>query len=135
MPAARPVPVPTISVSEDAAGEATPIPGGVRVTFGPGKADLNPATTDALRLQLGHTLKPTPPNGSINVQAYATGTPDDPSTPRRISLSRALAARAVLMSEGLRLHPHLPCTPWAPPAGGPTDRVDVHQVGAPPAPP
>lgn len=126
------MPAPTIPVSADAAGEATPIPGGVRVTFGPGKADLNPATADALR-GLGHTLAATA-NGSIKVQAYATGTPDDPSTPRRVSLSRALAARAVLMSEGL---PSVRIYVYAlgAPAGGPTDRVDVQQVGAPPAPP
>ena len=38
---------------------------------------------------------------SFNVVAYAAGTPDDPSTARRLSLSRALAVRSALMADGV----------------------------------
>ena len=33
--------------------------------------------------------------------AYAAGTPEDPSTARRLSLSRALAVRSALMADGV----------------------------------
>jgi outer membrane protein OmpA-like peptidoglycan-associated protein len=131
-PPARSLPAPTIPLVPDAVGEATKIPGGVRVTFAPGKADLNPATEAALR-ELGRTLA-ADPNTAVNVFAYAAGTADDPSTPRRLSLSRALAARAVLMSEGIastRIYPRA-LGNTAP--DGPPDRVDVQQPGAPPPP-
>ncbi len=38
---------------------------------------------------------------SFNVVAYAAGTPEDPSTARRLSLSRALAVRSALMADGI----------------------------------
>jgi outer membrane protein OmpA-like peptidoglycan-associated protein len=129
---ARPLPAPTIPQAPDAGGEATKIPGGVRITFGPGKADLNPATEAALR-ELGRALA-ADPNAAVNVFAYAAGTADDPSTPRRISLSRALAARAVLMSEGIASTRIYPRALGNTPSDGPPDRVDVQQPGAPPAP-
>ena len=40
-------------------------------------------------------------NTSFNVVAYAAGTPEDPSTARRLSLSRALAVRSALMADGV----------------------------------
>ncbi len=82
----------------DAEGEASPLPAGVRVTFGAGRADLNPAPRP--RCGPGATVK-ADPTLDLNVYAYAAGVPDDPSTPRRLSLSRALAVRAVLISEGV----------------------------------
>jgi outer membrane protein OmpA-like peptidoglycan-associated protein len=130
MPPARPLPAPVIPLAPDAAGDVTTIPGGVRLTFGAGKADLNPATADALHT-LGKRLAANP-NADLNVFAYATGAPDDPSTPRRLSLSRALAARAVLMSEGIpstRIYVRALGGTATP---GPADRVDVQLVGSAP---
>jgi len=38
---------------------------------------------------------------SFNVVAYAAGTPEDPSTARRLSLARALAVRSALIADGI----------------------------------
>ena len=37
----------------------------------------------------------------FTVPAFAAGVPDDPSTPRRLSLSRALAVRGILLGQGI----------------------------------
>ena len=100
----------------------------MRVTFGPGKSDLSPATVDALH-KLAQAFAPNPAI-DVNVYGYAAGAPDDPSTPRRLSLSRALAARAVLMSDNIpstRIYVHaLGSTA----SSGPQDRVDVQNSDA-----
>jgi outer membrane protein OmpA-like peptidoglycan-associated protein len=133
-PQPRPAPVQLAPVVPDAVGQATQIPGGLRVTFGPGKADLNPQT-DAALLAFAHTIA-ADPSATVNVYAYAAGTPDDPSTPRRLSLSRALAARAVLINQGIASARIYPRALGATPSDGPPDRVDVTQVGiAPPVTP
>ena len=93
-PPAPPAPAP---VAADAPGAATAIPDGLRVTFGEGRADLNPATEAALRALAHGAVADT----SFIVSAYAQGAPEDPSTPRRMSLSRALTVRAVLIAEGI----------------------------------
>ena len=70
----------------------------------------------------------------IDVVATAAGSADDPSTPRRLSLSRALAVRAVLINEGIpstRIYPRA----LGPNIGdGPPDRVDVIEHKVTPAP-
>ncbi len=133
VPLAHPPPLPPVNVVDDAPGAAKPIAGGLRVTFGTDRADLNPATVAALR-DFAHR-QAEQPQGSINIYAYATGRPEDPSTPRRLSLERALAARAVLMKEGI---PSPLIYPRAlGPTGGSTDpdRVDVTTGSpTPPAP-
>lgn len=93
---APPPPAPTPVVA-DAPGTAAPVDGGLRITFGTDRADFNPATDTALR-ELAHAAAPT---ARFAVAGYAAGIPDDPSTPRRTSLSRALAVRAVLIAEGI----------------------------------
>ena len=130
MPPARPVPAPVVPLADDAAGEASPIPGGLRVTFGAGRAELNPATAEAIRT-LGKTIA-ADPNESVNVFAYAAGSPDDPSTPRRVSLSRALAARAVLLGEGIASTRIYPRALGSTASQGPADRVDLLLAGAAP---
>jgi outer membrane protein OmpA-like peptidoglycan-associated protein len=72
---------------------------GLRVTFGSGQADLSPASAEAIK----NTVKSAPAGDStsFNVVAYAAGTPEDPSTARRLSLSRALAVRSALMADGV----------------------------------
>jgi len=130
VPMQHPPPPPPVPVADDAPGQVTTIPGGIRVTFGAGRADLNPATVTALRDVARGLKEQTTP---VNIYAYAAGTPDDPSTPRRLSLSRALAARAVLINEGIASPRIYPRALGASGAGADPDRVDV--VAGQPAPP
>jgi outer membrane protein OmpA-like peptidoglycan-associated protein len=94
----RPNP-PPVPIKADAPGTVTAIQGGTRITFGPGISSLNQATHDAL-IAAADQAKMNPAL-QISVTAWAPGTPDDPSTPRRLSLDRALAARAVLINAGI----------------------------------
>ncbi len=123
VPVARPQPAPAIPVTADAPGEAARVQGGVRATFGADRSDLNPATEDALRTFArrvkGHET------AAINVLAYAAGSANDPSTPRRLSLARALAARAVLMNEGIASTRIYVRALGMAGGDGPPDRVDV----------
>jgi outer membrane protein OmpA-like peptidoglycan-associated protein len=96
-PQATPPPPPPIS--EGATSAALTTSAGLRVTFGAGQADLSPASAEAIR-----TIVRSAPVGdttSFNVVAYAAGTSEDPSTARRLSLSRALAVRSALMADGV----------------------------------
>jgi outer membrane protein OmpA-like peptidoglycan-associated protein len=121
----RPVPPPLpATISPDAVGMASPIDGGLRLTFGADSSDLNPATAAALR-SLAHAA---PPSASFSVSAYAAGQPDDPSTPRRLSLERALAVRSVLIGEGIastRIYPKALGAAAATAADTPPDRADI----------
>ncbi len=121
VPVQRPPEPPPVVVAADAPGDASPVPGGVRVTFGSGRADLN-ATTEAAIRSFARPLRDT--GQAVNVLAYAAGSNDDPSTPRRLSLARALAARAVLINEGIasiRIYVRA----LGPNGDGPPDRVDL----------
>jgi len=122
VPVQRPPEPPPIAVAADAPGAASPEPGGVRTTFGPTRADLNPATEAAIR-SFARPLRSG--DQSINVLAYAAGGPDDPSTPRRLSLARALAARAVLINEGIASTRIYVRALGAAGGDGPPDRVDL----------
>ena len=127
VPVARPPPPTSPPVAAGAPGEPSPIPGGVRVTFGPDRADLNGATLQALR-DFARTMKGNEQE-TVNVVATAAGTADDPSTPRRLSLSRALAARSVLVNEGIastRIYVRALGTNGP---EGPADRVDLIASG------
>lgn len=127
VPAKPPAPPPPVPVVPGAAGQVTQIPNGIRITFGEGSADLNPATSAALQA-LGQAIRDKPA-ADLNIYAYATGVPDDPSTPRRLSLSRALAARQVLINEGIASTRIYPRALGATVPDGPPDRVDVVQTG------
>jgi outer membrane protein OmpA-like peptidoglycan-associated protein len=130
-PAQKLPPPPPPAVSAEAGGDASPIPGGLRVVFTEGRADLSPETDEALKKFASGA--PKFPTTSVSVAAYATATPDDPSTSRRLSLSRALAIRSVLIEKGFdsaRIYVRAlgpdkatgqPGSEHAPPA----DRVDV----------
>ncbi len=133
MPAHKPPPPPVVPVKTDAQGEAASIPDGVRVTFGPGSSDLNPATYAALKTLAATMLAH--PDAVIGITAFAPGVPDDPSTPRRVSLDRALAARAVLINAGI-VSDRIRAVASGPQGigDGPADRADVVQV-VKPAPP
>ncbi len=127
------VPPPPVAIVPDAEGIVTQINGGIRISFGAGKADLNAATEAAIRA-MARSVKDNPA-ADINLYSFAAGVPDDPSTPRRLSLSRALAVRAVLISEGIastRIYPRAlgaTVSPVVP--DGPADRVDVVLAGTP----
>ncbi len=137
VPTAAPPPIPPIPVAPDAPGTAEAVQGGLRITFGKDRSDLSPATVAAIQ-GVAEQAKSKP--GALDVTAYAAGVPDDPSTPRRLSLARALAVRSVLLHEGIEF-PRIyvramgagpapsdkaaaPGTPANPPAG-PADRVDL----------
>ncbi len=125
----RPLPPAIIPLATDAPGGTSPLPGGLRVTFGPERSDLSPATVESLR-QYAATLGRSE-NTTVTLMAYAEAVPDDPSTPRRLSLARALAARAVLMDAGIastRIYPRA----LGPATDTPADRVDVIRFPAEP---
>ncbi len=130
VPVQRPPEPPPVVVVADAPGEASTSPGGVRATFGPGRADLNTATEAAIR-NFARPLRDS--NQAINVAAYAAGSADDPSTPRRLSLARALAARAVLINEGIPSTRIYVRALGSAGGDGPADRVDL-STNAPGAP-
>ncbi len=95
-PAAPPPPPP---ISDSAASAAASTDAGLRVTFGAGQSDLSPASAAAIKSIVQSA--PAGDSTSFNVMAYAAGTPEDPSTARRLSLARALAVRSALMADGV----------------------------------
>ncbi len=130
----RPAPAPPVPVVADAPDTVSSLPGGLRVAFGAGRSDLNPAAVTALR-ELAATLK-AEPAATLDVNAWSAGTADDPSTPRRLSLARALAVRAVLISEGVA-SPRIYVRALGSDNGDPPDRAEVTRTAgaAPPAAP
>ena len=119
-------------VVADAPDTVSPLPGGLRVGFGAGRSDLNPAAVAALR-DLAAPLK-ADPAATLDVNAWSVGTTDDPSTPRRLSLARALAVRAVLISEGIA-SPRIYVRALGSDGGDPPDRAEITRTAAsaPPA--
>ena len=117
----EPAPIPPKPVAA-ALGQASAIPNGIRLSFDGDSADLNPAMDQALRA-FGHAALP----GPVELDAYATSNSADPSVPRRLSLLRALAARAILINVGMasekiyvRAH-----APTADDSQAPADRLDI----------
>ncbi len=113
-------------MSDTAVSAALPSAGGLTVTFGSGQADLSPASAQAIQ---GLVKKaPSGDSTSFNVVAYAAGTPDDPSTARRLSLSRALAVRSALMANGVGSS-RIYVRALGAPKDGEADRVDLAVMG------
>lgn len=127
-------PAPPVPVGKDAPGAATYEQGGMRVTFGVGRADMNPASVAAVQA-LAHN--PTPiAQPTYSITAFAGGNGDDPSTPRRLALDRALAIRSILMGQGIPSE-RIFVKAMGPPPPGDTvtpDRVDIAIAAPPPAP-
>jgi outer membrane protein OmpA-like peptidoglycan-associated protein len=118
------------TINADAPGAATPVPGGLRVTFGTGRADLNPTTEAAIRALVrgGANVTAASDTASFTITTFAPGTPEDPSTPRRLSLSRALTVRSVLISQGVasvRIYVRAFGPASLGFADGPPDRADI----------
>jgi len=86
-------------VAAHAASAAAPSASGLTVTFGSDQSDLS-SSSDAAIQKLARAA-PNSDTTSFNVLAYAHGDPQDPSTARRLSLSRALAIRSALMAAGV----------------------------------
>lgn len=126
-PQAKLEPPQTPPISADAGGGAEPIANGLRVLFSPSRTDLTVATEAGIKAYLGTV--PKTENTSFDVTAYAAGAPEDPSTPRRLSLSRALAIRSVLLADGIVSARIYVRALGAANAGGPSDRVDVVALG------
>ncbi len=129
-------PPPPPVVVDKAIGVVHPIDRGMRITFGPGSADLNHATEGALHAVAQAALSAT--NQPVNLLAYAPGPPEDPSTPRRLALARGLAARAVLINLGVastRIYVRTNAPSLGP--DGPADRLDaiLGPLSSPEAPP
>ena len=126
-PAPEGVPPPPPTVSETAATVAQPTQAGLRLTFAPGQSDLSPDSVTSLK-----TLAQGAPTGdtvSFNIMAYAPGSPDDPSTARRVSLSRAMAVRSALVGDGISSARIYVRALGAQYGSGPPDRVDVSVLG------
>jgi outer membrane protein OmpA-like peptidoglycan-associated protein len=121
-PAGAPPPPPP-PVSEKAATAAAPTAAGLRLTFAPEQSDLSPASIDSVK-QLTASVPPGDET-TFNVQAYAPGKPDDPSTARRVSLSRAMAVRSALVADGVPSARIFVRALGEQYGDGPPDRVDI----------
>lgn len=133
LPVHAPVLPPSITPNPAAPTTAAPIAGGTRLVFGAGNADLSQATL--LALQAVAAAAKADPEMQVTITAWAPGVPEDPSTPHRLSLDRALAARAVLIHAGIASERILAIAKGANDiAGGPPDRMDVVAARPRPAP-
>lgn len=95
----------------------------LRVGFGAAETELSRA--DRQRVLGFAAAVPDDDQLRITVNAYASGTPDDPSRARRTSLSRALAVRTALMEAGVR-STRIDVRALGLAGGeGPADRVDI----------
>jgi outer membrane protein OmpA-like peptidoglycan-associated protein len=95
----------------------------VRLVFGEGKTELTPADEATIR-DLARSI-PSPAADSVNVVAYAAGKPDDPSTARRLSLSRGIAVRSVLLASGVPSAQIYVRALGSTASDGPADRVEL----------
>ena len=120
-------PPPPPPISDAAATTATSTSSGLRVTFGTGQADLSPSSAAAIKELVAGALPG--PKVSFNVVAYAAGTPEDPSTARRLSLSRALAVRSALMADGVSSTRIFVRALGSASGDEPPDRVDLAVLG------
>lgn len=119
-------------VAADAPDTTSKTADSLRIVFGAERSDLNPASNDAIA---NFALAIAASDATFTVTAFAPGG-DDPSTPRRLSLSRALAVRSALMQAGIAsVRIYVKALGAAAPQidAGPPDRVDV-VVAVPPPP-
>jgi outer membrane protein OmpA-like peptidoglycan-associated protein len=126
-PADHAAPPPPPPISDTSTSAANAAGAGLQVTFGREETDLSPSSAAAIQ-----NLVRTAPQGnniSINVVAYAAGTPEDPSTARRLSLSRALAVRSALIADGVSSARIYVRALGAQAGDGPADRVDLSLLG------
>lgn len=102
LPAQPPPAAPLSTMVPVPAAPPGPPPANVRLVFPNGKTDLSPEDEAAIRgLARALPAGGAAAFGGVTVLAYAAGTENDPSTARRLSLSRGLAVRTVLMDSGI----------------------------------
>lgn len=126
-PTSELAPPPPPPVSKTATTEAKPTHGGLQLTFGVSDADLNQASVDAIKQFAGAEAAGT---NTYNVLAYAAGSANDPSAARRLSLSRALAVRSALITDGVASSRIFVRALGSQTGGGPADRVDINRLGS-----
>jgi outer membrane protein OmpA-like peptidoglycan-associated protein len=124
-PAAGAAPPP---VSANAGTVAAPTSAGLRLTFAPGQSDLSPESAASIKKLTSEVT--VGDSTTFNVSAFAPGTPDDPSTARRLSLSRAMAVRSALVADGVPSPRIFVRALGAQYGEGPADRVDLDVTGA-----
>ncbi|WP_182947111.1 OmpA family protein [Gluconacetobacter takamatsuzukensis] len=90
---------PEVPAKADAVGAAVDLPRGVRLTFAAGSADMNAAMIDRVKGFATALLQV--PYARAEIDATASGAADDVSTPRRLSLTRGLAIRSILIHAGV----------------------------------
>jgi outer membrane protein OmpA-like peptidoglycan-associated protein len=106
-----------------------PATSGLRLSFAPDQSDLSADGFASIK----QMTQATPPGDAttFNVFAYAPGKPDDPSTARRVSLSRAMAVRNALVADGVPSARIFVRALGEQFGDGPPDRVDLNVTGAP----
>ncbi len=123
-PAPPGAPAPAIPAAAPAA-PAHPL----TVTFPPDASTLAPADAAAIT-DLARTTPETDAT-SFTVLAYAAGSPQNPSAPRRLSLARALAVRAALQAGGVPVGRIYLRAMGAAVGAGPADRAEILVSGSP----
>ena len=121
---------PEVRADPQARGRAERITGGTRLHFATQSADMNSRMIAAL--QTFATVMQKLPDQHISIAAYGEGRADDPSTPRRVALSRGLAARSVLLHAGIaptRIYVRAVGLPDENAHGAGTDCIDVTRSG------
>lgn len=124
---ANPTPPPVPPVAAAAKTAAANVPAGLQLTFESGQSDLSAASVDAIKQFIA--ASPAGKGGTFNVLAYAAGVPHDPSAPRRLSLSRAIAVRSAMLAEGVSSAAIYLRALGAQGGDGPPDRVDISVQG------
>jgi outer membrane protein OmpA-like peptidoglycan-associated protein len=127
-PPVNPAPPPVPPIVAGAATTAAATQAGLRLTFAGGQSDLSPSSADSIKHLV--TTAPTGDATTFNVLAYASGETDDPSVARRLSLARAIAVRAALMTDGVPSSRIYLRALGSRPGEGPPDRVDLSVLGA-----
>lgn len=94
-------PLAPVAIAADAPGVASNITDGIRLTFGAGRAEMNQATADAVRGLARAIAAKGQPTATYTVSSLASGAADDSSAARRLSLTRGLAVRSLLITEGI----------------------------------
>jgi outer membrane protein OmpA-like peptidoglycan-associated protein len=120
-------PPPPPPISPQATTAAAPTPAGLRLTFAEGQSDLSPDS--AASIKQFAAAAPTAASATFNVQAYAPGAKDDPSSARRLSLARAMAVRSALVADGVASARIFVRALGAQYGSGPPDRVDIDIMG------
>jgi outer membrane protein OmpA-like peptidoglycan-associated protein len=114
-------PPPPPPVSATAGTAAAPTSAGLRLTFTTGQSDLSPDSAASIK----QFAAATGGTATFNVQAYAPGDKDDPSSARRLSLARAMAVRTALVADGVPSARIFVRALGAQYGSGPPDRVDI----------